>query len=92
MAHRTLSGAPAISPGRWILTVRASDFWAIRQSGGAPDMHYSLSGGPSSAALTPARAGAHCSALAARCRRPLALCSRYFAGAPDSPVLHRTVR
>jgi hypothetical protein len=28
----------------------------------------------------------HCSALTARCRRPLALCSRYSAGAPDSPV------
>jgi hypothetical protein len=34
----------------------------------------------------------HCSALTARCRRPLALCSRYSAGAPDSPVLHRSVR
>jgi hypothetical protein len=29
---------------------------------------------------------AHCSALTARCRRPLALCSRYSAGTPDSPV------
>jgi hypothetical protein len=35
---------------------------------------------------------AHCSALTARCRRPLAMCSRYSAGTPDSPVLHRTVR
>jgi hypothetical protein len=35
---------------------------------------------------------AHCRALTARCRRPLALCSRYSAGAPDSLVLHRTVR
>jgi hypothetical protein len=26
-----------------------------------------------------------------RCRWPLALCSRYSAGTPDSPVLHRTV-
>jgi hypothetical protein len=25
--HRTLSGAPATSPGRWILTVGASDIW-----------------------------------------------------------------
>jgi hypothetical protein len=36
--------------------------------------------------LTSARAGAHCSAFIVRCRRPLALCSRYSAGAPDSPV------
>jgi hypothetical protein len=37
-------------------------------------------------ALTSSRAGAHCSAFIVRCRRPLALCSRYSAGAPDSPV------
>jgi hypothetical protein len=43
-------------------------------------------------ALTSARAGVHCSAFIIRCRRPLALCSRYSAGAPDSLVLHRTVR
>jgi hypothetical protein len=42
--------------------------------------------------LTSARAGAHCSAFIVPGRRPLALCSRYSAGAPDSPVLHRTVR
>jgi hypothetical protein len=36
MAHRTLSGAPATSPGRWILIVGASDIWATGQSGGAP--------------------------------------------------------
>jgi hypothetical protein len=41
--------------------------------------------------LTSVRAGAHCSAFIVRCRRLLALCSRYSAGAPDSPVLHRTV-
>jgi hypothetical protein len=35
---------------------------------------------------------AHYSAFIARCTRPLALCSRYSAGAPDSPVLNRTVR
>jgi hypothetical protein len=32
----------------------------------------------------------HCSCTS--CRRPLALVSRYSAGTPDSPVLHRTVR
>jgi hypothetical protein len=36
--------------------------------------------------LTSARAGVHCSAFIVHCRRPLALCSRYSAGAPDSPV------
>jgi hypothetical protein len=86
MAHRTLSGAPATSPGRWILIVGASDIWATGQSGGAPNSPCSLSGAPSGAALTSTRAGAHCSALTARCRRPLALCSRYSAGTPDSPV------
>jgi hypothetical protein len=80
------SGAPATSPGRWVLTVGASDSWATGQSGGAPDRSCSLSGPPSGAALTSARAGAHCRALTARCRRPLALSSRYSAGAPDSPM------
>jgi hypothetical protein len=47
--HRTLSGAPATSPSRWVPTVGASDNWAIGQSGGAPDSHYSLSGAPSGA-------------------------------------------
>jgi hypothetical protein len=69
-----------------VLTVGASDRWATGQSGGAPDSHYSLSGAPSGAALTSARADAHCSLLLFRCRRPLALCSRYSAGTPDSPV------
>jgi hypothetical protein len=61
-------------------------------TGGPPDSHYLLSGAPSGAALTSARAGAHYSLLLFCCRRPLALCSRYSAGTPDSPVLHRTVR
>jgi hypothetical protein len=60
--------------------------WATGQSDAAPDSHYSLSGAPSGVALTSARAGAHCSLLLYRCRRPLALCSRYSAGTPDSPV------
>jgi hypothetical protein len=30
------SGVPATSPGRWVLTVGASDSWATGQSG-APD-------------------------------------------------------
>jgi hypothetical protein len=55
MAHRTLSGAPATSLGRWVLTVGVSDSWATEQSGGAPDSHCSLSGVPSSSTLTSAR-------------------------------------
>jgi hypothetical protein len=94
MAHRTVRCAtghcPVCQPRHHV--VGASDNWATGQSGGAPDSHYSLSGAPSGAALTSARAGAHCSLLMFRCRRPLALCSRYSAGTPDSPVLHRTVR
>ena len=72
--------------------VGALTSWCTGQSGAAPERHCSLSGAPSGAALTSARAGAHCSLLLFRCRRPLALCSRYSAGTPDSPVLHRTVR
>jgi hypothetical protein len=49
MAHQTLSGAPATSPGHWVPTVGASDNGATGQSGGAPDSHYSLSGAPSGA-------------------------------------------
>jgi hypothetical protein len=63
MAHRTLSGAPATSLGRWVLTVGASDNWATGQSGGAPDRSCSLSGAPSAPALTFARVVAHCSVL-----------------------------
>jgi hypothetical protein len=59
MAHQTLSGAPATSPGRWILTIGASDIWATRLSGGAPDRSYRLSGAPSGSALTSARTVAH---------------------------------
>jgi hypothetical protein len=84
--HRTLSGAPAMSPGRWVPTIGASDKRATGQSGGAPDNHYSLSGVPSGAALTTARADTHCSLLVYCCKRPLALCSRYLVGTPDSPV------
>jgi hypothetical protein len=81
------SGAPAMSPSRWILTVGASVFWATGQSGGAPDRHCLLSGAPSGSALTLA----HCSAFNAFCRRPLARSSRCSAGTPDSPVRHRTL-
>jgi hypothetical protein len=86
MVHRTLSGAPATSLGRWVPTVGASDNWATGQSGGALDSHYSLSGAPSAPALTSARAVVHRSVSLFLCRRPLVLYSRYSAGTPDSPV------
>jgi hypothetical protein len=57
--HTGQSGAPATSPGRWILTVGASDIWATGQSGGAPDMSCRVSGAPSGSALTSARTIAH---------------------------------
>jgi hypothetical protein len=57
--QRTLSGAPVTSPGRWILTVGASDIWGTGQSGGAPDRSCRLSGAPSGSALTSARTVAH---------------------------------
>jgi hypothetical protein len=82
MAHRTLSGAPTTSPGRWVLTVGASDSWATGQSLFTIRCAFWLC----------SNLCAHSSALTARCRRPLALCSRYSTGTPDSPVLHRTAR
>jgi hypothetical protein len=85
MAHCTLSGAPATSPGRWVPTVGASDNGATGQSGSAPDRSCSLSGAPSAPALTSARAVVHCSVLLFLCRRPLAWTT-------DAPLAHRTVR
>jgi hypothetical protein len=82
MAHRTLSGAPATSPGRWILTVGASDNWATGQSGGAPDRSCRLSGAPSGACLTSARTVAHLMLLQATVGAVVAV----------TPLAHRTVR
>jgi hypothetical protein len=49
MTHRTLSGAPATSPGHWVPTVGALTSGATGQYGGAPDSHCSLYGAPSDA-------------------------------------------
>ena len=57
--HRTLSGAPATSAGRWVLTVRALTGGASGLSGGAPDRSCRLSGASSVAALTLAHIIAH---------------------------------
>jgi hypothetical protein len=57
--HRTLSGAPAMSPGRWVPTIGALSCGPAWLSGGAPDKSCRLSGVPSARALCSARAGAH---------------------------------
>jgi hypothetical protein len=57
--HRTLSGAPATSAGRSILTIGALTGGVSGLSGGAPDRSCRLSGAPSVRALSSARAGAH---------------------------------
>jgi hypothetical protein len=59
MAHRTLSGAPVTSAGRWVLTVGALTGGASGLSGGASDRSCRLSGAPTARALSSARAGAH---------------------------------
>jgi hypothetical protein len=57
--HWTLSGAPATSAGRWVLTVGALTGGASGLSGGAPDRSCRLSGAPPVATLTLARTIAH---------------------------------
>jgi hypothetical protein len=75
-----------------VLTVGALTFWGTGQSGAASDRDYSLSGAPSTAALTLRVLSAHYSTFAGvRCSRPLRL-SRCSTGTPDSPVAHQTVR
>jgi hypothetical protein len=81
MAHRTLSGAPATLPGRWVPIVGALTSGATGQSGGAPDRSYSLSGAPLAPALTSACAAAHCSVAVDRWRLESFL-----------RLVHRTVR
>ena len=82
MAHRTLSGAPATSVGRWVLTVGALTGGAL----GCPVVHRT---GPVDCpvrllrVLYPLRAQTHIKCVAVdRCVRS----SRCSAGTPDSPV------
>jgi hypothetical protein len=58
-AHRTVSGASATSPGRWVPTVGALTAGPAWKSGGAPDTYCRVSGAPHRACLTSARSGAH---------------------------------
>jgi hypothetical protein len=58
-AHRTVSGAPATSPGRWVPTVGALSSGPAWMSGDTPDMYCRVSGVPARVCLTSARSGAH---------------------------------
>jgi hypothetical protein len=49
--HRTMSGTPATSPGRWVPTVGALTCGPSWLSGGAPDKSCRLSGVPPARAL-----------------------------------------
>jgi hypothetical protein len=94
--HWTLSGAPAASPGRWIVTVGDSVFGATGQSGGAPDRSCRLSGAPFGACLTSARTVAHLMRLQATVGAEVVvapLAHRTVRCATGHyPVLHRTIR
>ena len=80
--HRTLSGASATSPSRWVLTVGALTGGASELSGGASDRSCRLSGAPTTRALSSAaQARIKCVAVD-RCARS----SRCSAGTLDSPV------
>jgi hypothetical protein len=80
--HRTLSGAPATSPGRWVPTIGALSCGPAWLFGGAPDRPCRLSGAP------PARALLLCA-----CRRAFnALQSTVAREVAVAPLSHRTVR
>jgi hypothetical protein len=101
-AHRTVRCATGHCPARQprhptirvltVSTVGALTSWCTGQSGATPDLHYSLSGAPSGAALTPRDLSAHCS----RCQSTVGVdrcagkrCSAWHTGqsggTPDSP-------
>jgi hypothetical protein len=80
--HRTVSGAPATPPGRWVLTVGALSCGPARLSGGAPDKSCRLSGVPPTRALL----------LCARRRTFNALQSIVAREVVVAPLGHRTVR
>jgi hypothetical protein len=82
MAHRTMSGAPAMSLGRWVPTVGALTCGPAWLSGGAPDKSCRLSGVPPARALL----------LCARRRVFNALQSTVALEVAVAPLVHRTVR
>jgi hypothetical protein len=82
VCHRTPSGVPATSPGRWVPTVGALSCWPAWLSGGAPDKSCRLSGVPPARALL----------LCARWRTFNALQSTVAREVAVAPLAHRTVR
>jgi hypothetical protein len=80
--HRTLSVAPATSPGRWVPTVGALSCGPAWLSGSAPDRPCRLSGVPPARALL----------LCARRRAFNALQSTIAREVAVAPSSHRTVR
>jgi hypothetical protein len=80
--HRTVSGVPATSPGRWVPTVGALTCGPAWLSGGAPDRPCRLSGVPPARALL----------LCARRRAFNALQSTIAREVAVAPLSHRTVR
>jgi hypothetical protein len=88
-AHRTLSGAPATSPGRWVLTIRVLTCGPAWLSGGAPDRPYRLSGVPPTRALLLCARRRAFNAPQSTVAREVAvapLSHRSVWCAPDSPV------
>jgi hypothetical protein len=100
-AHRTVRCATGHCPVRQlrhptvrvltVSTIGALTAWATGQSSVAPDSHCSLSGTPSSAALTLRELSVHYSVVSRPLESTVALGSRCSAGTPNSPVTHRTV-
>jgi hypothetical protein len=82
MRHRTLSGAPATSRGRWVPTVGALSCGPAWLSGGAPDRPCRLSGVPP----------AHALLLCPRWRAFNALQPTVAREVAVAPLAHRTVR
>jgi hypothetical protein len=77
-----MSGAPATSAGRWVLTVGALTCVASGLSDGAPDRSCRLSGAPPARALTLVRTLAHLMRLQSTVVREVAV----------APLAHQTVR
>jgi hypothetical protein len=91
-AHRTLSGAPAMSPNRWVRPLKLLTTGPTGQSGGAPDNTVPCPVRYLTSALTLRAQSRTVHYSCSCCRRPLALVAVAPHGAPDSPVPHRTVR
>jgi hypothetical protein len=94
-AHRTVRCASHVTQPLGFESCRpleALSSSGTGQSGAAPDRHCSVSGALLLCALTLSRTVAHCSARQESLQSTVALDSRCSAGAPDSPIAHRTVR